>query len=168
MLNTAAAVMVLAGLASVGPSTPSEEPQPRGEVVVPKEDAPSTAKPERKEPEPAKKREFFIYATPADAEERMQEGDIVVVLFTADWCGPCQRLKADLFSDEMKAWWAADSVVAFVDTDEHPEIKQAWGVSTIPAMYLYKPGKTKHTRVGYSNKESHIKWVRRVYQELNK
>jgi ubiquitin C len=62
---------------------------------------------------------------------------LVIVDFTASWCGPCQQIKPiyKALSDEM-----TDLVFTMVDVDENEETAGECGVSAMPTFMFYKNG----------------------------
>jgi len=63
---------------------------------------------------------------------------LVVVDFTATWCGPCQNI-APVFiklAEEMP-----DVVFVKVDVDENDEVAGECGISAMPTFQFYKNGK---------------------------
>ncbi|ETV79670.1 hypothetical protein H257_06922 [Aphanomyces astaci] len=63
------------------------------------------------------------------------QGKLIVVDFTATWCGPCQGIKPrvhDLAREE-------PSVVFFeIDVDESDSCSGELGISAMPTFHLYK------------------------------
>nr|AGG17889.1 thioredoxin [Cristaria plicata] len=62
---------------------------------------------------------------------------LVVVDFTATWCGPCQRI-APLFAEmaeEMK-----DVIFIKVDVDQNEETASACKINAMPTFQFYKNG----------------------------
>jgi thioredoxin 1 len=54
--------------------------------------------------------------------------------FGAEWCGPCKRLQPVL--DQIDAEY--DNVdFELIDVDESPELAREYGVSGIPALFIY-------------------------------
>jgi len=87
--------------------------------------------------------------TKADFDKKLAEaGDkLVVVDFTATWCGPCQRI-APVFvklADELP-----DVVFIKVDVDENEETSAACGIACMPTFQFYKGGKKIHEFSGAS------------------
>lgn len=81
----------------------------------------------------------------ADAEDYWSQrtaaaeaGQLVVVDFTATWCGPCQRIKPALacFADEFRS-------VRFiaVDVDALDDVAAEAGVRSLPTFHLYDDAK---------------------------
>ena len=74
----------------------------------------------------------------------------VLVDFSATWCGPCQML-APIVA-EIAAERAATLRVGKIDVDEAPEIAARYGITSIPALLLFKNGALAATSVGYVSK----------------
>lgn len=75
----------------------------------------------------------------------------VIVDFWATWCGPCMMLAPVL---EEIAAEHPELVVAKVDVDENPQLAMAFGISSIPAVMLFKDGKIAGASIGYRPKAS--------------
>ena len=74
----------------------------------------------------------------------------VLVDFSATWCGPCQML-APIVS-EIAAEKAETLKVGKIDVDEAPEIAARYGITSIPALLLFRNGALAATSVGYVSK----------------
>lgn len=64
---------------------------------------------------------------------------LVVVDFTATWCGPCQRI-APVFA-ELAEQFAESATFVKVDVDEHAELTANLGVSSLPTFLFFRGGK---------------------------
>jgi thioredoxin 1 len=63
---------------------------------------------------------------------------VVVYVFSASWCGPCKSFKPRW----EKVSGAYPSIpFLYVDIDECPNLADQLGVSSIPAVRIYRPGK---------------------------
>lgn len=81
---------------------------------------------------------------PAAVEEAKAAGKPALVFFTADWCGPCQVLKADvLWKPDVAAAIEQRSVPIKVDLTSPGEtenrLAQRFGVRGIPTLILLGP-----------------------------
>ncbi len=74
----------------------------------------------------------------------------VLVDFWAEWCGPCRMLAPVLESVTEEH---PEIVLGKVNVDEQPELANRFGISAIPAVYLFRDGKIKNNTVGYHTAE---------------
>lgn len=89
--------------------------------------------------------------------EVLEAKEVVLLDFFASWCGPCQMLGPVL---EELARENEDIKVCKVNTDENPELAQAFKVMSIPALYVLKDGKIIKQSVGFQPKQALVKMVR--------
>lgn len=70
----------------------------------------------------------------------------VLVDFWAPWCPPCRGMAPTL--DALAAAYDGRAQVVKLDIDEHPQIAEQLGVSSIPTFVLFKGGKEVQRFVG--------------------
>ena len=97
----------------------------------------------------------IIHATGSNFKE-VVGGDLVLVDFFADWCGPCQMLAPileDMSNDR-------DMIkIVKVNVDNEHELAKDHGVMSIPTLCLYKNGSVIDKKVGFMTKEDITEWI---------
>lgn len=86
-----------------------------------------------------------------------------LLVFTADWCGPCQQFKADLKENPKLA---GDLEVSVINIDKAKDMAQEFGVKTVPTFVLVevKEGVVKkegevRRQVGYTGPKKFQRWL---------
>eukprot|EP00246_Nothoceros_aenigmaticus_P000807 TRINITY_DN1104_c0_g1_i1.p1 TRINITY_DN1104_c0_g1~~TRINITY_DN1104_c0_g1_i1.p1 ORF type:complete len:140 (+),score=20.18 TRINITY_DN1104_c0_g1_i1:220-639(+) len=80
-------------------------------------------------------------------KEASAAGKVVVIDFTASWCGPC-KLMAPYFADLSKQY--TQLVFLKVDVDELPDITSKWDVQAMPTFKFIKDNREVDKVVGAS------------------
>jgi thioredoxin 1 len=68
-------------------------------------------------------------------KKTIDENELVLIDFWAGWCGPCLRF-APVY--EAASEKHADAVFAKLDTEEQPEIAQAFNIMSIPTLMIFR------------------------------
>ncbi len=83
-------------------------------------------------------------------DEAVAKG-LVVVDFSATWCGPCKML-APVFHEIADEH--ADIKFLNVDIDESMELAEKYGVSGVPSILVFQDGELAKRTTGYQPKAS--------------
>ena len=84
--------------------------------------------------------------------EVLQSDRLVLVDFSATWCGPCKRLEpivhdiADSYDGRLK--------VVKVDVDHARNVAAKYGVMSVPTVVLVKDGTVKDQVIGLLSKQA--------------
>ena len=81
----------------------------------------------------------------AEDFEKEVQGELVIVDFYADWCGPCQMLAPVLEQLDKEV----SLKVVKVNVDEIPELARQFRIMSIPTLLLFKDGKFVKKDLGY-------------------
>ena len=81
---------------------------------------------------------------------------LALIDFWASWCGPCRMLTPVLEELDKDTGLA----IGKVNVDEEEEISEAFNVSSIPTLFLFKDGNLVDKRVGYMPLEELKSWIK--------
>lgn len=93
-------------------------------------------------------------------------GKEVLLVFTAEWCKPCQKFKQDLMENShlLSAY-----EISTIDVDRIPDMADDFAVKTVPTFIVVKVAEDdviKKTNVvkkevGYTTLERFLRWLKR-------
>ncbi|GHD11386.1 thioredoxin [Zhihengliuella salsuginis] len=81
----------------------------------------------------------------------LDNGKPVIVDFWAEWCGPCRMLSPIL--DQIADEHAEKIDVVKVNVDENPAIAAKYGITSIPAVYVFQGGEHVASSIGAKPKQ---------------
>ena len=70
----------------------------------------------------------------------------IMVDFWAEWCGPCRAVSPLL--DKIAEEHADKIDIVKLNVDDNPETAMKYGITSIPAMYVFQGGEIKKRIVG--------------------
>jgi thiol-disulfide isomerase/thioredoxin len=103
-------------------------------------------------------------------EESRRNGKPVFIDFSADWCGPCQRLKHEVFEDGARAATLENAVIPVSIVDQRresgsnppeiEELQQRYQVEAFPTLVVFSPatGRMVSTR-GFRGADETLAWI---------
>ena len=97
-----------------------------------------------------------IKYTNQDEYETLLDQGVGLLVFYADWCGPCKMLHPEL--EKLDA--DGHSIVK-INSDENQELMGAFGLAGVPSMILYKDGTPKEKTSGYRPKAQIEQWLKK-------
>ena len=93
-----------------------------------------------------------LHFTDANFQSEVLESDQpVLVDFWATWCGPCRAVGPTI--EELAKQYDGTVKVGKLNIDENQQAPSSFGISSIPAVLLFKDGKVVETLVGIQPKE---------------
>ncbi len=94
--------------------------------------------------------------TDANFEQEVLKSDIpVLVDFWAEWCGPCRAVGPIL--EEISDEHGAKLKIVKLNTDEESAIAIKYGITSIPALYVFVNGEVVKQIIGAKPKPALLK-----------
>ncbi|MBS1722862.1 MAG: thioredoxin family protein [Armatimonadetes bacterium] len=81
----------------------------------------------------------------AQEVEEASRDQVVIVNFSAAWCGPCKNMKPLV---EQLAAETPDAKFVFVDVDDAPQMTEKFGIRGVPTYMSFRDGEQKDTIAG--------------------
>lgn len=97
--------------------------------------------------------------TADDFRTTIDENDIVLVDFWADWCGPC-KMFAPIYEETAADF--DDVVFGKVDTEEQQELAAAFQIRSIPTLMAFRDNVLVFNQAGVLPKESLVDLIEQI------
>ena len=81
----------------------------------------------------------------------------VVIDFWAPWCNPCKQLAPIL--EKLAVEFGGKFILAKVNTDEEPQVAQAFGIQSLPTVFALVQGQPVDQFVGMMTEEQIRQWL---------
>ena len=87
-------------------------------------------------------------------------GKMLVVMFSAKWCGPCKAMEQTTWSDPGVAAWVKDHAMALhVDVDEDRAVADRYNARALPLLVAFRDGQMVDRSVGYKDAATMTRWL---------
>lgn len=83
-------------------------------------------------------------------EEVLDNDQLTVVDFWAEWCGPCRAIGPVI--EELATTYEGKVKVGKLNVDDNPEVSVKYGITSIPAILFLKNGEVVDKQVGAAPK----------------
>ena len=87
-----------------------------------------------------------VVITDANYEEMAGKGQLLVIDFWAQWCGPCRSIAPVI--EELASEFEGRAIIGKVDVDDNPDIVSNFGIRNIPTIVFIKNGEVVDKTVG--------------------
>ena len=82
-------------------------------------------------------------------------GELVLVDFYTEWCGPCKMLSPVLEEIDFVK-------VLKVDADKFPNLSMKYGIMSVPTLCFFKNNELVRREIGFKNLDE----IKKIYEEL--
>ena len=98
----------------------------------------------------------------AAKQQAAAQHKLVLLYFTATWCGPCQEMKHTTFADrEVERAVTAKLVPVKLDVDENRPLAQQFGIESIPNFKIIDgEGRVLKEQAGYMTSAEFLAWIK--------
>lgn len=79
-------------------------------------------------------------------QEKIKNGEKVIVEFWGTWCGPCKMMKP--IFERVASENTTDIQMYTMDVDQNREVAMSLGIKSIPTILSFNNGNVTNTRVG--------------------
>jgi thioredoxin 1 len=88
-----------------------------------------------------------------DLQQKINNGEKLIVEFWADWCGPCKMMKP--IFERVASQNTSEVQMYTLNIDNNREVAMSLGIRSIPTVKMFNSGEVVQTQVGVMN-ESQI------------
>lgn len=81
-----------------------------------------------------------------DLQQKINNGDKVIVDFHATWCGPCKLMKPTF--EKLTTENTSEVQMYTMDVDLNREITISLGIRSVPTIKVFNKGEVVETKVG--------------------
>ena len=100
-----------------------------------------------------------VEITDANFEQYANSGQLVIVDFWAQWCGPCRAIAPII--DELAEEYEGKAIIGKLNVDENSDVCNEFGIRNIPTLLFIKNGILLEKQVGGSTKSALVSKIER-------
>ena len=95
--------------------------------------------------------------------ETIDNNEIVILDFWAEWCGPCKAIAPilDKISDE----FSDNVLVGKVNVDEVKEVPVKYGIRSIPTLLFFHKGDIVRQEVGLQSEQALVDGINQIIKK---
>jgi thioredoxin 1 len=158
-LAQAATLLLCVGVACAPALAQEATPGARSKIDIPKVHEDGKGRPP-----------IFADLSYADALAKAKsENKLLIIKFTAEWCGPCKQMDKTTWRNQDVFDWARDNaIVIAVDVDKDTKTSEQHKIKAMPTMVAYRDGVEFDRTVGYMDASTTLSWMKDVKEGKSK
>jgi thioredoxin len=99
----------------------------------------------------------------AAKSQAQENGKLLLVDFTASWCGPCQQMERTTWVDPKVAAWVSQNAVAVqVDVDQQKDVASQLHIQAMPTVIVFRGDQEIARTVGFMKADQLLQWLGNV------
>lgn len=108
-------------------------------------------------------REFDTNKPPKTYKDALETQKVtkqkILVVFGAEWCGPCKKLHNETLADPEIKELLVSYIFIYIDSDANKELAHSFNVEALPSYYVIDNGKISKEGSGYKSTPEFKKWL---------
>jgi len=96
-----------------------------------------------------------------ELQEKINNGEKVIIKLSGEWCGPCQMLKP--IFDKVEKENTTGVQLFSVDVDDNRDFAVSLGVRSVPTIKVFNGGENVETKVGLIDENE----LKRLIESVN-
>jgi thioredoxin len=100
---------------------------------------------------------YEVEIDPADFQQRLSQGERLLISFGATWCGPCKQMLPTL--RKLGSSLSGQIRVGRIETDLHPELGTRFQIRAYPTLVLFDAGVERGRVVGLQSASQLKSWI---------
>lgn len=98
-----------------------------------------------------------------DFNKILEENNVVVAKFEADWCMPCKAMKPII--ESVTNQFDGKAKVLSIDVEEEPDLATKYKIRNIPTILYFKNGELKDKSVGAMSESDLINRINNLIEQ---
>ena len=95
--------------------------------------------------------------TDSNFKETLENNEVVLIDFSAEWCGPCKMLGPVI--DDLEKEYGTKAVIGKINVDSNPVTTDEFKVRSIPTVLIFKNGELVEKMAGAQSKASYVERI---------
>lgn len=95
---------------------------------------------------------MLTYLNENSFADTVENNEVVLIDFYADWCGPCKAIHPTL--EKLAEEFDGKATIAKVNVDENPELSAQFKIRSIPTLLFFKNGEMVKGYAGLQSKNA--------------